>query len=112
MAYADYSFYQDRGGQMSASDFNKYATNASDYIDYISSDNAKSYSDTEDRLKKCCCVLADEMAKNEKREGISSESIGSYSVSYAESKQADIQRRYANICCMFIGSTGLMYRGL
>ena len=112
MAYADYSFYQDRGGQMSASDFLIYSKKSSDYIDYISSDNAKSYSDTEDRLKKCCCVLADEMAKNEKREGISSESIGSYSVSYAESKQTDIQRRYAKICCMFIGSTGLMYRGL
>jgi len=112
MAYADYTFYLSRGGQMSASDFNKYATNASDYIDYITSDNAKSYSDTEDRLKKCCCVLADEMKVNEKREGISSESIGSYSVSFADSNTIAIQKKYASICCTFIGSTGLMYRGL
>ena len=112
MAYADYTFYLNRGGQMSAPDFGKYSVSASDYIDYITLDNAKTYTDSEDRLKKCCCALADEIKKSEITVGISSESIGSYSVSYAESKQADIQRRYANICCMYIGSTGLMYRGL
>lgn len=112
MAYADYTFYLSRGGQMSASDFNKYATNASDYIDYITSDNAKSYSDTEDRLKKCCCVLADEMAKNEKRDNVASESIGSYSVSFSDTSDEALRKRLAKICVIYIGSTGLMYRGL
>ena len=112
MAYADYSFYQDRGGQMSASDFGKYSVNASDYIDYITLDNAKTYIDSEDRLKKCCCALADEMKNNEKRVGVNSESIGSYSVSYSDNSEENVRKKYAKICCMFIGSTGLMYRGL
>ena len=64
MAYADYSFYQDRGGQMSASDFLIYSKKASDYIDYITSDNAAAYTDTDSKLKKCCCELADEIKKN------------------------------------------------
>ena len=112
MAYADYSFYQIRGGQMSAPDFLIYSEKASDYIDYITFERAKTYDDTENRLKKCCCVLADEMAKNKKREGISSESIGSYSVSFSDSSTIAFQKKYASICCTFIGSTGLMYRGL
>lgn len=109
MAYADYSFYQSRGGRMSLSEFSVYSEKASDYIDYITNDKSKAYVDTEDRLKKCCSVLCDEIKRLEKSDGIASESIGSYSVSF---KDTNVKKQYANVCRTFIGSTGLMYRGL
>lgn len=112
MAYADYSFYQDRGGQMSASDFLIYSKKASDYIDYITSDNAAAYTDTDSKLKKCCCELADEIKKNEKQNNVASESIGSYSVSFSDTSDEALRKRLAKICVIYIGSTGLMYRGL
>ena len=112
MAYADYSFYQNRGGQMSASDFLIYSEKASDYIDYITFDRAKTYKDTENRLKKCCCALADEMKKSDNISGKSSESIGSYSVSFSDTSDEALRKRLAKICAIYIGSTGLMYRGL
>lgn len=70
MAYADYSFYQSRGGRMSLSEFSVYSEKASDYIDYITNDKSKAYVDTEDRLKKCCSVLCDEIKRLEKSDGI------------------------------------------
>lgn len=112
MAYADYSFYQMRGGQMSAPDFLIYSEKASDYIDYITFEHAKTYDDTENRLKKCCCALVDEMKKTDNISGKSSESIGSYSVSFSENTNTEVQKRYGNVCRIYIGSTGLMYRGV
>lgn len=112
MAYADYSFYQSRGGRMSLSEFSVYSEKASDYIDYITFDRAKTYEDTENRLKKCCCALADEMKKSDNISGKSSESIGSYSVSFSDNSEMAIQKKYGSVCRTYIGSTGLMYRGL
>lgn len=71
MAYADYSFI-DRAANVRFW-FSDLFKKASDYIDYITSDNAAAYTDTDSKLKKCCCELADEIKKNEKRSNVASE---------------------------------------
>lgn len=127
--YADFAFYTTvyYGDQLTAETFQKYATRASDYIDYLTWKKAQSYDDTDNTVKKCCCALADQFqsidalkaAANAKvtADGIiASESVGSHSRSFKtggdvaqdiaaeEAKIAAIARRY-------LLPTGLLYRG-
>lgn len=128
--YADFTFYTTVffGDQLTAETFPKYASRASDYIDYLTWKKAQSYDDTENTVKKCCCALAEQYqsidalkaAANAKvtADGIiASESVGSHSRSFKtggdvvqeitaeEAKLAAIARRY-------LLPTGLLYRGV
>lgn len=128
--YADFTFYSVTfyGDTIPEDKFDKYATRASDYIDYLTWKKAQSYDDTENTVKKCCCALAEQYqsidalkaAANAKvtADGIiSSESVGSHSRSFKtggdvaqeitaeEAKLAAIARRY-------LLPTGLLYRGV
>ena len=128
--YADFTFYTTVffGDQLTAETFPKYASLASDYIDYLTWKKAQSYDDTENTVKKCCCALAEQYqsidalkaAANAKvtADGIiASESVGEHSRSFKtggdvaqeitaeEAKLAAIARRY-------LLPTGLLYRGV
>ena len=128
--YADYTFYTTVffGDLLTAETFPKYATRASDFIDYLTWKKAQSYDDSENIVKKCCCALAEQYqsidnlkaAANAKvtADGIiASESVGSHSRSFKtggdvvqeiaaeEAKLAAIARRY-------LLPTGLLYRGV
>lgn len=87
MAYADYSFYRDTyKGTLSESAFGRLSERASDYIDGRTDYALKKYGITEDmeeRVKKCCCALADVYSKMEQGGIKSAETIGDYHVSYA-----------------------------
>ena len=109
-----------------------FAERASDYMDAVTFDriaqNPPQDGDTQRKIKKCCCALAENLyyydAKLHPDAAASggtkqAESIGKYSVTYANpldslsaltgSTFADYQYRTA---LQYLGRTGLMYRGV
>lgn len=128
--YADYTFYTTVffGDQLTAETFPKYATRASDYIDYLTWKKAQSYDDTENTVKKCCCALAEQYmsidalktaasAKVTEDGIIASESVGSHSRSFrngTEAEQAvqEAEKALASIARRYLLPTGLLYRGV
>lgn len=126
--YADYIFYlSDFYGDLIPEDFwPKYATAASDYIDYYTMGKAASQAELL-AVKKCCCALAEQfmtidsvkkaVAAKVTTDGIiASESVGSHSRSFrngAEGEQAvaAATAELANIARRYLLPTGLLYRG-
>lgn len=109
-----------------------FAERASDYMDAVTFDriaqNPPQDGDTQRKIKKCCCTLAENLyyydAKLHPDAAASggtkqAESIGKYSVTFANpldslsaltgSTFADYQYRTA---LQYLGRTGLMYRGV
>lgn len=120
--YATYSFYVDEyyGNVISSDDWNRYATRASDYIDYITGGKAKTYDDVNDAVKKACCAVADKMAVSDSISssmsvaGLASETVGSHSVSYRSEAEIQASATAAQLSAaqMYLFPTGLLYRGV
>lgn len=126
--YADYTYYIESfyGDRLTADVFPKYATAASDFIDYYTMGGAANNADLP-AVKKCCCALAEQYqliestskAANAKvtDEGIiASESVGAHSRSFrngVDGAQAvsALQTELANIARRYLLPTGLLYRG-
>lgn len=90
MAYADYEFYRSvYKGKMSAADFEEKSERATDIIDSKTGflipekgfDNIPN--GLAERIRKCCCAVAEAVYINEKGGAKASESVGDYSVTYA-----------------------------
>lgn len=74
------------GGNMPESSFKRFSIEASAYIKR----NTHSRIDEKnipEEVKNCTCSIADKLKKFEKRNGKTSESVGSWSVSYRENKE-------------------------
>ena len=136
MAYADYSYYTTTygGNAISSSDFTRLAERSSDYIDYLTFGKAKTMDD-DDRVKKCCCAIAEKIALLDSVQSavtsgiasavenggeITSETVGEWSVSKksglsaaesAKSYQETVNKEMSNIARRYLLSTGLLYRG-
>lgn len=120
--YADYTYYTDTfyGNIVEETDFPRYATKASDFIDYITYGKAADKADL-DAVKKCCCALAEQYVAIESArarvasEGgeIQSETVGSHSRTFrsgteiAQAARAEL----GNIARQYLLPTGLLYRG-
>ena len=120
MSYADYNFYVNdfHGDVIAGEDFDKYASRASDYLDYITMGKAQSYDDTNDALAKACCAVAEQIDLADSvgvaAGMVASETVGSHSVSYrsgAEMK-ASLDASMLNAAQMYLLPTGLLYRGV
>ena len=119
--YADYTYYTHSwyGNVISAGDWNKYASRASDYIDYITMDKAKTYNDTGDALKKACCAVAEQIAVSDSIStsmsvaSLASETVGSHSVSYRSEAEiiTGATRAMLSVAQTYLLPTGLLYRG-
>lgn len=126
--YADYTYYTETffGDLIEEEKFPKYATAASDFIDYYTMGKAANNADLP-QVKKCCCALAEQYAHIEavksaaaakvSNEGIiASESVGSHSRSFrsgadgTEAVKAETTE-LANIARRYLMPTGLLYRG-
>ena len=117
MAYADFEFYmnQYKGARISVQDFEELSERASDYIDYITMGRA---TDT-DVVKRACCAMAEALnatniAKSVvSKPAVSSESVGSYSVSYRSSAEVEQETNAVlySLARYYLGRTGLLYRG-
>lgn len=126
--YADYTYYTGEfyGDMIPEEKFPKYATAASDFIDYFTMGRASAQAELP-AVKKCCCALAEQhmtidavkKAVNAKvtDDGIiASESVGSHSRSFkngAEGAQAldAEEKKLAAIARRYLLPTGLLYRG-
>ena len=88
--YASYDFYTNEfyGNVIESTDWDKYASRASDYIDYITGGKAKTYDDVNGNLAKACCAVAEQIAVSDSISssmsvaGLASETVGSHSVTY------------------------------
>lgn len=130
--YADYVYYSRTyyGTQITECNWDRLATQASDYIDYITLGRAASFVEAHpdsDAVKKCCCALAERYQRfnNARNEAMSlaesgplqSESVGEYSRTYRDgaSATAEIdqleQAELRNVATQYLLATGLLYRG-
>lgn len=127
--YADFTFYSVTfyGDTIPEDKFDKYATRASDFIDYLTWNKAQAMAD-DPAVQKCCCALAEQYmsidalktaasAKVTEDGIIASESVGSHSRSFrngTEAEQAvqEAEKALAAIARRYLLPTGLLYRGV
>lgn len=126
--YADYTYYTETfyGDLIPEEKWAKFATRASDYIDYITWNKAKNNAELPE-VKKCCCALADQYVTIEAlstaaaakvtEEGIiASETVGAHSRSFRNGSEgveavAAAAAELAKIARQYLLPTGLLYRG-
>lgn len=119
MAYADHAFYTEKyfGTAIGPAEFPRLAELATDYLDYITQGNADQSSE---KLKKACCALAEKYQIIDKANKastsadgeLSSQTVGSYSVSYrsgADAAQSASGELYG-IAARYLSTTGMMSR--
>lgn len=118
--YADYEYYKDvflggKEAQISASDFGYYESQAENKINMYTYDRLKKADEIPEAVKSCVCAIAERINTHEKdvkNNGIASEKVGDYSVSYVsqsvlkEQLKTDIQE----IITEYLFSTGLLSR--
>lgn len=119
MIFADYRYYKDqfRGSLIPEAEFEYRAARASEYLDRVTfgriseeimgSDTAAALS-----IRSCCWAIAEADHSYEKNAGKTSEKIGSYSVSYAESSDEIRDNSRNKLADMYLGNTGLLFRGV
>lgn len=107
--FADYEFYVSRYfGKMKEDDFISCERFAEDYIngktDYIFEENGypDENSSLSRRLKLCICAVAEECYHNNSMGGKASETVGNYSVSYANTTSDDEEKAYMKLLEMYI----------
>lgn len=124
-AYVDYAYYFTTygGTAIATAEFTEYANRASAYIDYVTMDRAVSLmslvspSSEEtaliSKVKNAVCAVADQLKSYDAIGGgsISSESVGSHSVSYATADRKVYAANVSNAAEIYLAHSGLMFRG-
>ncbi|BCK01603.1 head-tail connector protein [Anaerocolumna chitinilytica] len=115
--YANYAYYQDtyKGAVLDAASFDVYARQATVYLKLQTSNRVDDNS-IPDEVKMCCCDISELTYKADKarHSGAASEKVGSYSVSYESNADIDkklMSESYTSLIA-WLGTTGLLYRGL
>lgn len=121
----DFAYYSTvfLGRELTEEDFPYFSKQAERYLNFVTSGRYQNVCEEHlEAVKDCICELAELEQKVKKQEMkidnnqvISSESVGSYSVSYVtpeitEERQAD-KDRY-RIVKKYLAATGLLYRGV
>lgn len=115
--YADYDYYINdylHGGEaMSKESFDFFAVRASKVIERHTFSRIEEVTEA---IKSCCCELAESLQAEQDADGQggkTSESVGSYSVSYAPAadRRRESQQEHSRILRLWLGDTGLLYRG-
>jgi hypothetical protein len=121
-AYADYTYYNGTylGSAIAEADFPALALRASAVIDQITFNRAAPVvtadtdADTIDLIKKATCAVADELnaqASESSTGVVQSESVGRHRVTYVTGSVRTQASRQSDAARLYLGSTGLMYRG-
>lgn len=119
MSYADYSYYKDEfhGNIVPEKSFERNALQASQYIDNVTFGRASTASEgTLTAVKNACCALAEiyysGTVSPRAASGVTSEKVGDHSVSYAAAENVSTQqKRLRSAVKLWLGATGLLYRG-
>lgn len=108
MAYADWAYYNATyaGNAISEQDFPRLIKRSSHYIDRITGGRAASYSPA-DPVKMAACAVAEAWHINETGGDVISQSVGSWSRTYAKQPKSDEARLYA-AAEMYLANTGLL----
>lgn len=116
MAYTNFEYYINvfKGSIINDSTaFDSLSEKATDYINTVTFDRV---SEVNDKIKRCCCALSEEMYKGHLSQGgklVSSESNGKYSITYSQALEVQLTPiRLKSICLRYLDGTGLMYRGV
>lgn len=116
MMYADYVYYTEKfhGSLVPEKSFERNALQASQYIDNVTF--GRIGSNVTDAVKNACCALAEiyysGTVSPRAASGVTSEKVGNYSVSYAAAENVGTQqKRLKSAVKLWLGSTGLLYRG-
>lgn len=120
MAYADYTYYTTTylGTAIAESDFPALALRASNQVDRLTFNRAATETDIAnvDKIKMATCAVAEELqrqAQSNGADGISSESQGQYSVSYARNstRTKSNQQKIEDAARTWLENTYLMFAG-
>ena len=126
--YADFTYYTGTylGNEIVSADFPRLALRASAVIDRVTFNRAAEVItlgtdlDLIDLIKMATCAVAEQQQANEilainnsGNVGIKSESVGAHSVTYIENSNLLLSddERLKNAAAVYLGQTGLMYRG-
>jgi hypothetical protein len=123
-AYADYTYYTNTylGAVIASPDFARLALRASFEVDRITFNRAAPVvaeaidTSTIDLIKMATCAVAEQIQTNESEggvDGISSEQVGSYSVTYSDSSSKRISnlKKVQQAASLYLGQSGLMFSG-
>ena len=124
-AYVDYTYYTTTygGSAISSAEFTAYANRASAYIDYVTMDRAVSLMSLSSpspeetaqiaKVKNAVCAVMDQLKSYDITGGgsISSESVGSHSVSYSTADRKVHAAQMTDAAALYLAHTGLMFRG-
>jgi len=75
---------------------------------------AATETDTIDAIKMATCAVAEELQTQSGESGsgvIQSETVGRHSVTYVQGSVRSLEQRQSNAAKLYLGSTGLMFRG-
>ncbi len=110
MPYADWSFYESdyAGNAIDEQDFTRLITRASSYIDRITGGRASSYSPTAP-VGMAACAVAEAWQTNEQGGELQSQTVGSWSRTYAKQIKSDDARLY-DAAELYLSGTGLLSR--
>lgn len=106
-AYADYSFYMETylGNELSESEFPRLALRASEYLDRITAGAAAGCAD-EELLRKAACAVAEVWKSNEEGGELTSQSVGSWSRSFAAPTKTK-EKRLLDAARMYLSQLGI-----
>ena len=110
MAYAEYVFYVSdyKGNAITSDDFDRLITRASTYIDNITGGTASSY-ELDDAVRMAACSVAEAWQKNESGGEVQSESVGSWTRTYAKNSTTGDKKLY-DAAKLYLTRTGLLSR--
>lgn len=106
--YADYTYYTEtyKGNAIPLSDYDRLALRASSYLDKLTMGRIKE--PTED-IKMAVCAVAEAWLINEQGGDVTSQSVGSWSKTYAKKIKTDDQRLY-DAAQLHLANTNLVSR--
>lgn len=110
--YLDYDFYNETyGGQVPLDKFKPLEIQASRTVKHYTFGRIGAPSED---VKFAVCELVDYLYQLKQTGGkeISSESVGSHSISYVVDKNTSVEKRKKDIIRSYLDHTGLMYRGV
>lgn len=111
-----YEFYSDVfRGQMTEADFYRLSVYAYSYLDELTMGriDGELPASTETKVKMALCAVADAYRLNEQGGGVASEANDGISVTYVAASNAKTDgRRLYEAAALFLGPTGLLYRGV
>ena len=124
-SYVTYTYYTTTflGTVIASADFAQLALRASAVLDSITFNRVAAIVLTAtdivtiDKIKMATCAVAEELQTlalaGSSGGGIKSESLGSYSVSYADGSKMSLTdtQKLSNAASLYLGSTGLMFKG-